>query len=450
MGGPCAAVSSEECDFMAVQISLITNCDDAVIFRRIDKAIPGCLGFYVEREQRLPDGSTQVITLRNRKGFKEDDPQVGQTRSSLEWPFQRFWWVDYSANLGDKVRYRVCPVVSQEGQLVELTAQRSAWTHWATLSGGSKDGYACFFNRGHVISQFMARYLEDLRVKNELATRKEALSLFKKSITDHELPMRHFLSGTLRTTTLGLLSAAKKEGMHAYAALYEFEDEELVQALCALKSRAHIVLANGSITAKKGEGVQNARKRDQNKVGRKALVTAGAEVHDRMISPGALGHNKFVVITTKTGVPKFVWTGSTNWTATGLCTQVNNGLLVENKDVAGEFLAQWERLRDAGSGFPDELVDANSLPAVHKTGDTRADIWFTRSRKRADLEAIDEALDAAKEGILFLMFQPGGAATLSTVRSIQKAKPKLYLKGVVSTPPTPNAEDAERKWMSPS
>jgi len=71
----------------------------------------------------------------------------------------------------------------------------------------------------------------------------------------------------------------------------------------------------------------------------------------------------------------------------------------------------------------------------------KADIWFTRARGRVDLDAIDEVIDGAKEGVLFLMFQPGGAGTLKTVRSLLAKPGKLYVKGVVSTLPDPDSED---------
>lgn len=418
---------------MSVKVGLIANCDDAVVFWRSDRLIEDCWGYSIEKEQKLPGGTVEREVLENRTGFKADDPQPNDRRPSTAWPFQRVWWADYSANLGDQVRYRVCPVVSVGGSLQQLIQQRSDWTPWTQLTGKAADGYSSFFNRGLVISQFMARYLEALRRKEKLKTRKEALKVFKASLADHEVPIRRFLSGALRTQLLELLQKAKAAGLEVYGALYELEDEELITALAALKKKAHVVLANGSITPRKGESAAVARKRDQNAHGRKALRDAKVDVHDRFISPGALGHNKFLV-TVDGSSPKAVWTGSTNWTTTGLCTQINNGLLVRDGEVAQVFLDQWHRLQQAGAAFPKELVEANSLPAEVKRNKTRASIWFTRSRRKADLESIEEAVREATKGVLFLMFQPGGKGTLAVVRELQK-NADLYVRGVVSTPP---------------
>ena len=79
---------------------------------------------------------------------------------------------------------------------------------------------------------------------------------------------------------------------------------------------------------------------------------------EEFLSPGALGHNKFLVRTDKDGKPVAAWTGSTNWTPTGLCTQVNNGLLIEDPAVAQVYLDQWHRLRpQVGPNEAAQLLD---------------------------------------------------------------------------------------------
>jgi phosphatidylserine/phosphatidylglycerophosphate/cardiolipin synthase-like enzyme len=428
---------------MAVRVSVIANCDDAVVFWKVEKPIKDCWGFAVKRERVQPGGGVQRITLDNRVGFAKDNPRPGDHRPSTVWPFQRFWWADHSVNSGDRVRYRVVPVMQSSGALHEDVGLRSKWSKWTELSGEAGDGFAAYFNRGLVISQFMARYLDDLRRKKGLETRDEALKEFKKSLDEHELPIRRFLSGVLRERMLDVLNEAKQKKQHVFGALYELEDGELVEALARLGGRGHLVLANGSIQKEKGETSAEARKRDQNAKARRRLEDAGLEMHGRFISPGALGHNKFLVIASNTKKPVAAWTGSTNWTKTGLCTQVNNGLLVKHAGFAREFMEQWTRLRDAKSEFPDSLIEANSKPKKVGVGKSRAEIWFTRTAKKADLAAIDDAIEGAGEGVLFLMFQPGAAGTLGTIRGLLKKTGKLYVKGVVSTLPPEGATDED-------
>src|SRR3954469_344367 len=108
---------------MTVKISLIANCDDAVVFWQTAKKIPDCWGFSVEREKRRKGGQVQRITIDNRMGFEKDNPHQGEHRPSTVWPFQRYWWADHSANNGDTVRYRVTPMVHEDSKLHELVSE---------------------------------------------------------------------------------------------------------------------------------------------------------------------------------------------------------------------------------------------------------------------------------------------------------------------------------------
>ena len=431
---------------MPVQVTAVANCDDVVVFWRVDTPIDDCWGFAVEREQKLSDGTVARKTLDNRVGFKKDDPKPNDKRPSTEWPFQRFSWADHQVDTGNRVRYRVVPMIHDGTQLQQLISERSRWTPWLDVSSHTADGASVCFNRGLIISQFMARYLERLRVDEGLDTLKQALAHFKSTIDDHELPIRRFLSGVLREELLTMLDEAKRQGHHIYGALYELEDKELIGALARFRANGHLVLANGSIQKKTGETSEQARKRDQNKAARTELRSRGLEIHDRMISPGALGHNKFIVVARKTATavqPIAVWTGSTNWTATGLCTQTNNGLFVKHDGFAREYFDQWERLRDAKSAFSAGLVTSNSTAKTVNVGGGKVDIWFTRTARKVDLAAIDKAVNDAKEAVLFLMFQPGGTATLASIRKRMKEPGRLYVKGVVSTLPRESVEEED-------
>jgi phosphatidylserine/phosphatidylglycerophosphate/cardiolipin synthase-like enzyme len=144
------------------------------------------------------------------------------------------------------------------------------------------------------------------------------------------------------------------------------------------------------------------------------------------------------------GKPLIAWTGSTNWAPTGLCTQVNNGLLVEDPEVAQFYLDQWNRLRDAGSAFPQSLVAANSKPkevGEDIQGKVRATLWFTRASKGVDLDALREEVQNAQQGILFLMFMPGATGLFSTVAA-RSGEPNLYVRGVVSELPNGRGDES--------
>jgi phosphatidylserine/phosphatidylglycerophosphate/cardiolipin synthase-like enzyme len=340
------------------------------------------------------------------------------------------------------VRYRAVPFLT--GTTEPSLALASDWSTRATLGPAAKAQNQAFFNRGFVISQFISRYLDEhYPGMNRIA----ALKKFKDEVSVQlDNRIRIFLSGEIRTALRDLLDEVRKSKDEVYAVLFELGDDELLSHLAPLGKRAHLVLANGSIetkdpkTHKALETAAEARKRDENRTARKTLRQHGVDVEtkNRFVSSGALAHNTFLVVTDKNGEPKRLWTGSTNWTTTGLCTQLNNALLVDNADVAAAYLEQWHALRDAGSAHPASLPTANKAPTAvggSKAGTVRSSVHFTRAPGKVDLKALGAIVRSAREGLLFLMFIPGASGVLSDVLALAKAKPKLLVRGVVSELP---------------
>lgn len=420
---------------MSVTLRVYANDDDVLLFWGVPAPIPGCRGFAVDRRTTSPSGMVSDGFLLNRVGFASAAPPqpdaTSHTQPSTVWPFQRFSWTDHAPGAGNTVSYQVLPVVrDSSGALVTSTDEASEWSAPRSLAPGADPRFQAYFNRGFVISQFMAHYLAEKHL-----TPKQ----FKLGIqSQDEQAIRTFLSGDLRTALLDQLQAANSGGGQVHGALFELDDDELIDALCTLGPRAHIVLANGSISPKTGESTAAARQRDENATARAKLLASGVDVgeHDRFTSPGALGHNKFLIRSDLSGAALTAWTGSTNWTATGLCTQLNNGLLIDDPAIAQIYLDQWQRLRAAASVFPPALVDANSAahPAETSPGSPAASVWFSRTHAGVDLAALKNVVDSARRGILFLMFMPGDAGVLSYVRA-RIDDPSLYVRGVVSELP---------------
>ena len=269
-----------------------------------------------------------------------------------------------------------------------------------------------------MLSQFVARYLRDKKIS--AAKLKANL---KKSA---DPAFRAFLQGDLGARLMKLLADAKTAKSDVHAALYELDDDILEDAIIAISSRFNVVLANGS--DKSGDGNAEARKN---------LRDHGVDPIDRLLKSKGLGHNKFLVISDKEG-PQAVWTGSTNWSTTGLCTQINNALLIEDEKVAKVYRKQWDHLRDAAppvldpANFPPKLVDGNDKAHHVKVGGVDVAIWFTRTSDGRDMQALKDLIAGAKNSILFLMFTPGptGLHTLAGQRANEK---RMYVRGVVST-----------------
>jgi hypothetical protein len=277
----------------------------------------------------------------------------------------------------------------------------------------------------------MSQYVARIARKNDWSAEE-----IKEHIKELEEPLRRFLAGELRVELLRLLDEViENPDLSFYAALYELSDSELIQRLQLLRGRAHIVLSNGSDSSAGGDG---------NAAARQALNSAEVDVHDRMLASKGLGHNKFGVVVRTLGKKALkAWTGSTNWAATGLCTQLNNGILIENEAVAQAYLEQWDKLAIAGNGFPADLVSAN---AESPQSADKIDVWFTRVRNSSthdvepgkDIKSLIELVNSAQSVILYIMFQPGPQPLASILLKAQE--PNMVVKGVVSTVTSTNEE----------
>jgi len=400
-----------------IRVAVYTNSDDAFVAWAPDDFITGCRGFQLERARKV-GSKVKVEIVENRVGFERDKPKSGDHRPSTAWPFQRFNWTDHAVDVGNQVRYRVTAMVDVGSGQPYTAGPTSSWTPWAKLTTDMGGGFSCYFNRGLVLSQFVARYLKEKKISP--ARFKAQL---KKNV---DSKFRAFLEGDLGVKVRGILNEAKKGRDELHAALYELGDETLEDGLIGVGSRLHLILANGSNKA--GDGNADARQH---------LNDQGIVTIDRLLKSKGLGHNKFVTLSDKSG-PKAVWTGSTNWSTTGLCTQVNNGLLIEDRPLAKIFRKQWDRLADASppvldpANFPKDLVSANDKSHNLTVNGTKVTVWFTRTSDRRDMDALRAVINSAKDSILFLMFTPGNAG-LHTLAGQRANEKEMYVRGVAST-----------------
>lgn len=364
-------------------------------------------------------------------GFEGQEHDEGERRASTNWPIQKYQWTDYMAQANDRVQYRVLPMIGPDkDNLRPDPTNASEWTAEIILNHQVAPNIEAYFNRGVVAAQWVSRRLgitaDDLKEKE-----------LRQVIDTPNDPFRNYLAGPLGTRLFELLESAAQEEREIYAALYELHDEQLEAALARFGKRAHIVLANGSVE-KKGQ--------DQNMESRERLAEIN-DLHDRMISPAALGHNKFLVVCDAENRPRWVWTGSQNWTMTGLCTQANNSLLVDDRQLAEEYRKQWYQLKDAGDVTTDQLKEDNSKPRDQKIGKTPVRIWFTPTLGQVDLKQARDIIANAQQAILFLMFNPGPKDTLLN-KIIETARAgdsegRLYIRGAINQDPSTSANPVE-------
>lgn len=405
-------------------IAAHANCDDVYVVWRYPNEILGCRGFALYRR---PEGG-KPEPVQTFVSFAGEERKAGERRPSTEWPIQRFGWTDVLARSGETVSYRVVPMVGKAGSLEEAEDQASPWSDPVSVTEEAGDGLRAYFNRGVLATQSVARRLEG---EEPWAKRLKEMIATPGNIT------REYLSGELRLGLRKVLAdALANPKAVVYAALFELDDPELIADLCALGNRAHVILANGSD--------DNG---DENEEAREALTKGKVDVHKRMTG-SRLAHNKFLVVS-EGDAPKLTWTGSTNWTMTGLCTQVNNGLLIERADVAAYYKDEWDALLAAGDEFPAALVDGNGKERTATLGKGTIGTWFASVHEEVDLDAARELIAGAEQGILFEFFNPGTKNTLFNAIMERVAgdeadgdgRVDLYVHGVLNQDPEASSKD---------
>ena len=158
----------------------------------------------------------------------------------------------------------------------------------------------------------------------------------------------------------------------------------------------------------------------------------GNRLQNRMFNNSAhIGHNKFAVLLDRNGKPIVVWSGSTNWTKTGLCAQSNNTIIVESDAVAKAYFDYWTRLHADKLPVPKPLnkqLSCEQGPALRKAdatpssttldkGKTKIDLWYSPNTPKTgtpktrtvppDLQFVFSLMKQAKDAIFFLVFNPG-------------------------------------------
>jgi phosphatidylserine/phosphatidylglycerophosphate/cardiolipin synthase-like enzyme len=286
----------------------------------------------------------------------------------------------------------------------------SDWTAPLVASGDVGGGLEAYFNRGTLMSQIVSRF-----VGGDVSD--ASLRKFLNDLATPGFQARLYLSGDALHEILAFLRDADRRGSAIHAAIYEMNDQELLDALKPFGSRGHVLLGNGSAT--RPTVAQD-------------LSSAGLDVKHRDLSHHGRSspsvHNKFVVESNVLGNASRVLTGSTNWTTTGLCTQLNNVLIVEDTVIASRYLDQWGKLVAAGDDLPTSLKTTNSNP----TTNNNISVYFAATQGEAEFKPVLDLIAGAKEGALFLMFMPGQSPLLDALLN-RVEKNDIYVRGVVSS-----------------
>jgi phosphatidylserine/phosphatidylglycerophosphate/cardiolipin synthase-like enzyme len=498
------------------------NNEVAYVAWDIDKKIDDCLGFDVTRVYLnddgsvvlRPDGTEDRVKCAAWVSFKGQGNPNWLPQDTGVWPVQKISWRDLTLRKKRdgmqrrpdeaRVRYEIRPVGNlrpglepvpsnglefgyvvkrdEEGKPLLDENERPikervkaytgkprplAYLAPATITNDiqittRRGPFRSTFTNGILAAQWLSNVLNEDGVL-------EADELINK-LSNPDDPHRKYLAGDVIPLIRDLF---KRKGKF-YLGLYELEDEELEELLIENADRIHVILSNTGATNKKWD--------TRNKAARKRLIDAGVDIQHRMFNNSVhIGHNKFVVNVPPNGKERSVFTGSTNWTSTGLAGQTNNALLIEDDLVAGAFLEYWKRMKKDALKVPKPFSKAmgdNQQSAEFRQSNVKATelqlangsevaIWFspnTPERKKPtskkkpvptppDLSEVYRLMRMAKEAILFLAFYPaqrGVDCIIGEAIDIGRKDRSLIVNGAVSSSqampnyvPTKKDEDGE-------
>ena len=317
------------------------------------------LGFAVKRTNHA---TNEDYWLPGMKTFQEIEPHPAPdaSASTLEHPIQGFRWGDYTAKPGSHYTYTVqtvygTPTNRTQGPSVSVdvtTEDEDVGTH------------AVYFNRGVAGSQAYAKKFHNQRPD------KVGPAAWK------------WLSRGLEEAMLAFIGQASSPKFGLRAAVYEFNHMPVLQAFKAAGAACRDVSIVYDARPGKGHPVTKSNK---------AIKAAGigALMIKRTSNPSYIAHNKFIVLLEEkqgTKRPVAVWTGSTNFTASGIFGQSNVGHVVRDPALAAKYLAFWERLaEDPAAG---QLREDNLQATPDPSGPPQANAVAPVFSPRPDLGAL--------------------------------------------------------------
>lgn len=421
------------------KVKAFTNGEVAYISWILKGMIPDCYGFEITR--LYPENPKENTVLPTWVAFKGQSNKKWLPQNTSVWPVQKLSWKDFTLRKkrsqtdrrpnDSKIQYLVRPIVSFKPDLQEVKSKLDKTysgkpVRLSYLDEGVKSeiikikivhgSIRATFTNGILATQWLSH-----------ATDNHDFQGIKKEIKDPKSAIRKYLAGDVLDTLKMLLEKAKtKPNASLKIALYELEDNELMDAILSVQDKVDLILSNTSMDTKTqvwdGENSKN----------RTTLHKKKVKIADRMFNNNqSIGHNKFVIYC-ENKKPLSVMTGSTNWTSNGLCAQSNNAVIIDSPELAELYNDYFELLRKDNTEFivPKPLskgtrnVQGAMLRTTNSKGNkpiklkdgTEITLFFSPNTPHvsvnkkiipADLSQVYSLMRKAEDAIFFAVFLPG-------------------------------------------
>ena len=295
----------------------------------------GLLGFAVRRSDFDPETGEllRLDWLGGYKRFNETDDGRSGDVSSLQAPFQRFRWNDYTLRSTREYLYEVFPM---RGTPSNLVRDGEPLKFRVIPSKEDPGDLGIFVNRG--VTAAMA-YLSRFKNKRPEEVGKEAY---------------RWLSRGLKESLLEFIAQAQP-GDALHVAIYEFHDHEVAKTLKdAIDRQVEVHIIHDAKPDKKST-----------KETEEVIHHFGLENHREKRTKASISHNK-VVIHLAGGVPLQVWTGSSNFSQNAFYFQTNSALIVRDPETVQFFEEYFQALK----GNPAKAASKKANRAIMDLANT--------------------------------------------------------------------------------
>lgn len=375
-----------------------------------EKSCDGLLGFAIHRIDHENEEGYWLEGMRVFPSANLDLPP-GSKVSTLEHPIQAFTWSDFSAKPGHHYTYKV---VAMRGKPTNPERGDTVSVEVHTETEHAKSGHEIFFNRGTAASQEYTRRFEG-KMPDEVGP-----EAFK------------WLSRGLHEALLGFIERASGKDWGLRVAAYEFTEQSILGAFgeAAAKRKADVQIvyhARERVNTKMVKGKPQITPTGAN---RRAVEKAkiGKLCTERQGKPAKISHNKFIVLLHK-GKPVSVLTGSTNHTRGGIFGHSNVVHIVNDAQVAKQYLAYWTELH----GDPDNqtlkpvldaLCDVPKLPLKPAHPGKNSTLIFSPRSTDEALQYYAALAERATRG-LFMTFAFGMNPAFQQIYKTSKARLRM-------------------------
>ena len=299
----------------------------SLLMNATENARDGLLGFALYRIDKTEKEEYWLKGMRTFEETAQPGLPAGTLLSTQENPVQDFAWGDFTAKPNHSYVYRVVPVYGKPkaltyGKPVELPVKTE-----------KEDGstHSVYFNRGVIGSQAYSREFHSTP-PNKLTGEEQ-----KRAYT--------WLSRGLVEAMMAFIGQADATRFALRAAVYEFSYEPAVAAFATARKKCKDVKI--VYDGRRPSGTSKKAKQANARVDAVEELLKEYDLEDSAIprteNSSYIAHNKFIVLLDN-GKPVAVWTGSTNFTESGIFGQSNVGHAVYDKEIAKTYLDYWERL----------------------------------------------------------------------------------------------------------